>query len=295
MTNPGHSHFVMSPSDLQIHPMTRADLEMAVEWAAAEGWNPGWHDADTFHATDPGGFLLGRIDGMPVAAISAVRYGARFGFIGFYIVRPAFRGQGHGIAIWRAAMWQLAGRTIGLDGVIAQQESYRRSGFSLAWNNVRHEVIAGSSTSRDSSIAPVEPLGPEASELLAYDAPFFPDDRTRFVRHWIAQPGSTTLAIRQDGRLAGYGTIRPCRTGCKVGPLFADDAALADRLMRALISHAKPGEPVQLDTPASNPAALALARAHAMQPVFQTARMYAGQAPALPLAKIFGITTYELG
>ena len=103
------------------------------------------------------------------------------------------------------------------------------------------------------------------------------------------------MTLRQDGRLAGYGTIRPCRIGFKVGPLFADDADLADRLLRALISHARPGEPVQFDTPAANPAAIALARAHGMRPVFETARMYAGQAPTLPLDKIFGITTYELG
>ncbi|MEO6744641.1 MAG: GNAT family N-acetyltransferase [Caldimonas sp.] len=282
----------MPSSALHIRPMMPAELDVAVEWAAAEGWNPGWHDADTFHAADPGGFLLGQIDDTLVAAISAVRYGGHFGFIGFYIVRPEFRGQGHGIAIWRAAMQQLAGRTIGLDGVVAQQGSYRKSGFVLAWNNVRHEVIAGSSAYRDSSIAP---LFQATADLLAYDASFFPDDRRVFVRHWIAQPGSTTLTLRQDGRLAGYGTIRPCRIGFKVGPLFADDAHLADRLLRALITYAKPGEPVQLDTPAANPAAIALAQALGMRPVFETARMYAGQAPALPLGKIFGITTYELG
>ena len=275
--------------------MTRAELDGVVEWAAAEGWNPGWHDADAFHATDPSGFLLGLIDGEPVAAISAVRYGKHFGFIGLYIVRPGFRGRGHGLSIWTAAMQRLAGRTIGLDGVVAQQESYRRSGFELAWNNVRYEGLARPRSGLDGAIEQVDPGRVETSGLLAYDAAFFPDDRRRFVRRWVAQPRSTALMIRRDAQVAGYGVIRPCRVGFKVGPLFANDAESADRLLRALISRAEPGGPVQLDIPTVNSSALDLVQAHAMRPVFRTARMYAGQAPDLPLERMFGITTYELG
>jgi hypothetical protein len=89
--------------------------------------------------------------------------------------------------------------------------------------------------------------------------------------------------------------IRPCRIGFKIGPLFADDADVADRLLRALISRLRPGEPIQLDTPATNPLALELARSHGMRPVFETARMYAGVAPDLPIRRLFGITTFELG
>jgi len=275
--------------------MTRSDLDMAVEWAAAEGWNPGLHDADTFWAADPGGFLLGLLESEPVATISAVRYGGHFGFIGFYIVRPEFRGQGHGIALWRDAMKRLAGRTIGLDGVVAQQDSYRKSGFELAWNNVRHEGVARSCERPDTRVVPVDPVGQATPELLEYDAAFFPDDRRRFVQHWITQSGSTALAARRGGVLAGYGVIRPCRIGFKIGPLFADDADVADRLLRALISRLRPGEPIQLDTPATNPLALELARSHGMRPVFETARMYAGVAPDLPIRRLFGITTFELG
>jgi len=280
---------------LRIRAMTRADLDMAIEWAAAEGWNPGLHDADTFLAADPGGFLLGLLESEPVATISAVRYGAHFGFIGFYIVRPESRGQGHGIALWRHAMERLAGRTIGLDGVVAQQDSYRRSGFELAWNNVRHEGVARSCERPDSGDVSIDPVRQATPELLEYDAAFFPDDRRRFVQHWTTQRGSTALAARRGGLLAGYGVIRPCRVGFKIGPLFADDADVADRLLRALISRVPAGEPIQLDTPAAHPLALELARSHGMRPVFDTARMYAGVAPDLPIRRLFGITSFELG
>ncbi|MBX3607345.1 MAG: GNAT family N-acetyltransferase [Piscinibacter sp.] len=274
--------------------MTRAELELGIEWAAQEGWNPGLHDADTFHATDPAGFLLGTLDGEPVGMVSAVHYGAGFGFLGFYIVRPAFRGRGHGLALWRAAMQRFAGRVVGLDGVVAQQDNYRRSGFAFAWNNVRYEGR------HDGHVAaPAGTVLPLAAwplpALLDYDAAFFPDDRRRFTQHWIAQRGSMALAAVRDGALAGYGVIRPCRAGCKIGPLFADDARAAADLLHALVAPLPPGTPVQLDVPAPNAEAVALARELGFAPVFETARMFTGAVPALPLDRLFGVTSFELG
>ena len=275
--------------------MTRAELDSRLEWAAAEGWNPGLHDAESFHAADPGGFLLGLVDDEPVGMISAVRFGARFGFIGFYIVRPAMRGRGYGITLWRAGMERLAGRTVGLDGVVTQQDNYRRSGFVLAWNNVRWQSVARRSNLPASPAEGLDLVRMPDDELLAYDAAFFPDDRRIFMRAWTTQAGSTALAVRRAGKVVGYGVIRPCRTGFKVGPLFADDADLADRLWSALVSRVGAGEPVYLDIPATNPLALDLVREHGLQPTFETARMYAGAAPPMPLRRLFGITTFELG
>jgi hypothetical protein len=60
--------------------MTRAEIDLGIDWAAAEGWNPGLHDAESFYAADPGGFLVGLLDNEPVGMISAVKYGHSFGF-----------------------------------------------------------------------------------------------------------------------------------------------------------------------------------------------------------------------
>jgi hypothetical protein len=130
---------------------------------------------------------------------------------------------------------------------------------------------------------------------LDYDAAFFADDRRTFTRHWVAQRGSTALAVRRDGRLAGYGVIRPCRSGYKIGPLFADDAQGAEQLYHALVSQVRPGATVQIDVPAGNPLALALVQAQGLAPVFETARMHTGAVPALPMQRLFGVTSFELG
>ena len=138
---------------LTIETMSRDDLALAVDWAAAEGWNPGLNDAAPFHETDPAGFLMARVDGQPVGCISVVAYDDAFGFLGFYIVRPEFRGRGFGWALWQAGIARLGERTIGLDGVVAQQDNYRKSGFVLAHRNVRYEGVSRADMPLDPRLA----------------------------------------------------------------------------------------------------------------------------------------------
>jgi len=283
----------MISAEMTIRPMTRPELDLAVEWAAQEGWNPGLHDADAFFAADSGGFLIGELDGEPAAVISAVRYGGDFGFVGFYIVRPELRSQGLGLRIWNAAMSQLAGRNLGLDGVVAQQENYRKSGFKLAYRNIRFEGAA-SSVSADSSVISALDAFPLES-IIAYDGPFFPAERRAFLTAWLRQPEAIGLGISNAGRLAGYGMIRPCRTGYKIGPLFADSSEGAEALLNGFTARIPAGSAFFLDVPETNPLALDLAERHGMRRVFETARMYTGEPPDLPLTRLFGVTSFELG
>lgn len=280
-------------SDYIIRPATRAEFDTVVDWAADEGWNPGLGDADIFHATDPDGFLIGWLDDKPVAAISVVTYGDAFGFLGFYIVVTGHRGQGLGWQIWQAGMARLAGRTIGLDGVVDQQDNYRKSGFVLAHRNIRYEgAISADPAPLAGELADAAALPVEA--VAAFDAPFFAAPRHDFVERWVNAPGHVATALIRNGDIAGYGVLRPCRQGAKIGPLFAEDAAAADDLFRALAA-AAPDGPVYLDTPEPNEDAVALAHRYGMTQCFETARMYAGIAPDLPLQHIYGITTFELG
>lgn len=283
----------MLKSDYTIRAMTRVELDIAVEWAAAEGWNPGLYDADSFYAADATGFLLGLLGDEPVATISVVEYGASFGFLGFYIVKPAYRGQGYGIRIWKAGLARLAGRNVGLDGVAAQQENYKKSGFQWAYANIRQQGVGDGNVPADAGVVPLSTIA--FDEICAYDKPFFPADRTQFLKCWLNQPESVSLGLVVGGRLTGYGVLRPCRSGYKIGPLFADTPEFAERLFVALKGHVPAGAPVFLDTPAVNPAALDLAQRHNMAAVFETARMYTRESPDLPMNRLFGVTTFELG
>src|SRR5436190_10856718 len=277
---------------LRIRPMRPDEISIAVNWAAAEGWNPGFADDACFAAVDPEGFLIGELEGAPVATVSCVNYGASFAFLGFYIVRQDLRGRGYGARIWNAAMAHAGPRVIGLDGVVAQQQNYRMSGFELAYANVRY---GGSVAAPGAPEAAVIGLSEVPLAIVeAYDATVFPAPRTAFLRAWIDSPGHVSRALMRDGGLAGWGVIRPCRKGSKIGPLVADDRRTAEVLLLSLLASVGGGE-IFLDVPSLNSDAVALAQGLGLAPVFETARMYKGNVPQLRLERVFGITTLELG
>lgn len=283
-------------ADLVVRPMSRTELDVLVDWAADEGWNPGLNDAEIFWATDPAGFLAAELVGRLVGGGSIVSYGGRFGFMGFFIIAPSHRGGGLGTRLWHHRLGALRARlapgaAIGMDGVFAMQPFYAEGGFVFAGRDLRFEGVGAAA-----ALAPalVDAREVPFDALLEYDTAHFPAPRPDFLARWIAQPGARALAALADGRVRGYGVVRPCRRGFKIGPLFAADAAVADDLLRGLGDHAR-GAPLILDAPEVNPAAIALAHEHGMREVFGCARMYLGPAPALPDEEIFGVTTFELG
>ncbi|MFF3620638.1 GNAT family N-acetyltransferase [Streptomyces sp. NPDC002467] len=280
----------------EIAGASAADMEMIRGWADEEGWNPGDSDRFAFAVADPEGFLVGRLDGEPVACVSAVRYGAGFGFLGFYIARPAHRGQGYGIRMWDAAMRRLDGRLVGLDGVVAQQDNYRKSGFRHAWNNMRYEGVprGGVEGGADGRVEIVDAASLPFARLAAYDRRFFPEPRDAFLSAWTSLPGRTALAVVRDGRIQGLGVIRPSSGAHRIGPLYAADPAVADALLRGLARSAA-GAAVAVDVPDANPRAAGLFEALGLEPTFETARMYTGPTPELPSAELFGVTSLELG
>jgi hypothetical protein len=222
-----------------------------------------------------------------------VRYDDSFSFMGFYICRPELRGRGLGLELFQGAVARRGDTTVvGLDGVVEQEANYARDGFVTAHHSVRfggRPSVAGSGDG-------VRMLGPEdVDALLAFEREqhVFPTARRAFLDRWITAPGTTACAIG-DGRIEGYGVVRACREGHKVGPLFCTDRAAAERLLAALLGQVG-GGPVFLDVPVPNAHGFALARDLGLEPVFETARMYRGPDPQLRLDRVWGVTTFELG
>ena len=277
----------------KIRKASREELGLLLDWAAAEGWNPGIEDAAPFWAADPDGYWLTEEAGEPVAAISLVGFGTDYAFLGFYLVRPDLRGKGYGWALWQEAMASAGSRLVGLDGVVAQQDNYRKSGFERAHANRRYSGRVSVRKPSDERLVAVSPI--HVPQIVAYDAALNPAARERFLGNWLKTTDTRrSIALMRNGTVRGYGTIRECRSGFKIGPLFSDSDTGADLLFRALMADVGGGE-VSLDVPVPNDAAKALCTRHDLAPVFETARMYRGPVPDLPLSRIYGITSFELG
>src|SRR5438445_6536800 len=192
----------MAGDPFTIRPMRVDEIALAANWAAAEGWNPGLGDAACFATVDAEGFLIGELDRAPAATISCVNYDDRFAFLGFYIVRPDLRGRGFGLKLWQAAIAHAGARTIGLDGVVAQQDNYRKSGFRFAYRNVRY---GGHIVTRGAAARSLTPLADVPFAIVAADdAAVFPAPRLAFLRAWVSARGHTGRALMRDGALAAW-------------------------------------------------------------------------------------------
>ena len=274
-----------------IRNMRPGEVESAVGRAADEGWNPGLYDGECHYAVDPDGWFVAELNGDVVGIVQFSNYDDNFSFGGFLVVKPGLRNLGIGNALLRAGLLHTEERICGADGVFEMQDVYaRKYGFIFAYRNIRWEgVIEGE---KDHRFLRAEEILFE--ELLEYDTRHFPAERRSFLEKWINQPESTSLVSKKDGEITGYGMIRRCVSGWKIGPLFAEDEVVAEELFLALCGSVDSG-PVYFDTPEPNVKAVAIAEKYGMAEVFGTARMYTKDVPKLPLDNIFGVTSFEMG
>lgn len=260
--------------------LSLAEIQTLLGWATSEGWNPGLDDAAPFQAADPNGFIGAFVDGVMVAGISAVAYDAHFGFIGLYICHPDWRGQGHGKAVWDAAMDYLGDRTIGLDGVPEQQANYAKMGFAGAYQSVR---MSGTLVPADHTL----PTG-RLEDIREIDRQCFPSQRDDFLRHWLTEPRACNVH-RSDGVVDGYAVSRACHEGHKIGPLFAKTIETAIRILTTQSGL------IHIDVPAYQAEWITALSNLGLEPGFATQRMYKGHPPSTCTNYVFGVSTLELG
>lgn len=286
---------ILDLSQIRIEPLSREGFFVLVDWAKQEGWNPGTHDAEAFWAQDPDGFLGVKHQGELVAGGSIVSYDGDFGFMGFFIVKPEYRGQGLGRKLWThrrdALLARLqVGAAIGMDGVVDMQPFYASGGFVHQFADVRY-ALQGRACLVDENIS----RGVKDEQALrAYDKTCFLFDRTKFLEHWWHQPEGQVFCYGEDNAIQGYATLRDATEGRRIGPLFADTPEVAAALVKACLNAAG-DDTVFLDVPLANTHAVALVRALGGEAVFECARMVHGPVPPWPLERIYGITSFELG
>ena len=272
--------------------MTAAEMPEVIASAQAEGWNPGLEDHLAFFKADPNGFFVGEVDSQLVAFISAVRYPGNYGFMGLYIVHPDYRGQGYGLALWNHAIDYLKNYTIGLDGVVAQIDNYKKSGFELAFMQMRWSVKA--------LTFPENPLVKSVSEadctrIIAYDQSVFGFDRTAFLTAWINMSNAQGFYTQENDTITGWALIRACGEGYKIGPLFADSQEVAHQLFQACHSSVKDMGEVYIDMPETQCHYQEFVEQYGLTCQFKTARMYKNGNIPWDKKRIYGVTTFELG
>ena len=288
------------PDDVIVRQATLDEARIISSWAQRESWQPGVGDADAFFAADPHAFFIAECDGELLGSISAARYGTEYAFVGHYVVDPRHRNESLGHVIVGAVAPTLEGLRIGIDGVEVQVPTYSSLGFELVHWISRHggSPVAVLEALPSSTGCIVEALGDVGDDVIEFDAQHVPERRESFARAWYATGSPRrTFVVREEGRITGLATVRPVMGGgSRIGPLFASDDEVATALLRECASVAQEWDgDLFIDIPDPNDAARALATRCGLTPGFACARMYRGGVPQLPLASIYGNTSFELG
>ncbi|WP_299938423.1 GNAT family N-acetyltransferase [uncultured Pelagimonas sp.] len=279
-------------TDLRFDTATLAELETALSWAAREGWNPGQDDAQAFMAADPDGFFVARVAGEIIAAISVVNHSETMAFLGLYLCKPDFRGQGVGFALWRHALRHAGKRCVGLDGVAEQEPNYAKSDFVRTGATTRLQGKAPKATTEGTRAFDA---ARDFAAVATLDRCANGYHRSKFLAQWVAEGAATrkTVVLSQNGKVSGFATIRLCQQGAKVGPITAPDIPTALALLSAAAATFDVTD-VTLDLPSSAIEFREALEGRGFVKTFETARMYCGTAPEASSLNM-AIATMELG
>ncbi|MFO1501911.1 MAG: GNAT family N-acetyltransferase [Verrucomicrobiota bacterium] len=264
------------PADaLSIRLLKPADFAFADEVRALAGWNQTLADWQRFLDCEPHGCFVAERNGAPAGTATTVYYGPGLGWIGMLLVHPEQRRGGVGGALLRHALGYLQSRgaqAVKLDATPLGQPLYERSGFKPCGALTRYEAPVfhpKSDTVTDGVSALVER---DWTELIALDATAFGLPRPE-VLGGLVRRSLRTVVCRTGG--FGYGMIREGSRAQYLGPVVAETALVAGKIIHRLTAEAT-GKPLFWDVPASNEAATEFARSLGLAPQRHLLRMCHG-------------------
>lgn len=287
------------------------ELTIVMNWAVEEGWNVGKYDAKAYYKAFPTGCRLLLHEDKIVGGIFLAEYNNQFTFIGLFIVEKNYRDQGLGKLLWDDTMKQLEKMTsIGLYAVPQQVSRYQKSDFKSSNDILRWETQMPSNSS---SLGTAENtnnvlfLDKENSDLILqvdeYDNKMFRMPRFSLIKAMLEIQQVVGFAVKEQGKVVGYGIIRPCQKGHRIGPLYANNFEDVKNLTLKLLDVVRQlNTPIIFDAPSPelNKFITAFAEYFNLQRVkdADTQAMFKGEMPKEieeTTDKLYAICSLELG
>jgi ribosomal protein S18 acetylase RimI-like enzyme len=283
-----------SGAAVQIREMGLADIPAGLALCRASGWNQTEHDWRHFLTTAPHGALVAVEHGQVIGTVATLPYGP-FAWISMVLVDPAARRRGVGTLLLERGLALIPDPIVArLDATPAGEPLYRKLGFLGEYRLARWFLDVD--TRGASSATAARPL--TSADLRAVhdiDARVFGASRATLLERLAAEAPEYAWAVERDGRLQGYLLGRHGHVREQLGPLVAESADVAERLLDACLA-ANPQRAVFLDAPDDQQAwtAALASRGFAIERPFL--RMYRGQltTPGEP-SRVYAITGPEFG
>lgn len=257
----------MSDLSYTVRVMQKEDIPQALDVWRETGLQEGTHCLYTWLEVDPEGFNVAVTDSGEVIGICCgVVQHEDLAFVGIYAVREKYRGLGIGIKVWNACMEHIGSRNAALNAIPHKTELYRtKGGFPVVetrWtcvvnetnvSRVDHQVLSDEAP-EGVDIQPFQES--HLPSMYEYDLALMGYNRELALRLNCSEQDSRTLVAFKDGKCVGFGTIKiSCHNAGQVGPLYADDAAVAEVMLRRLIVSLPQATGFAMMTVSSNPAA----------------------------------------
>ena len=179
--------------------------------------------------------------GRIVATTATLPFGGRFAWISMVLVAADYRRRGLATRLMRGAIDDLAaaGLVPVLDATPDGRAVYRALGFEDSWGfhrlTLRERQGAAASRRRRPTASTIRPIADaDWPALCAYDAAAFGADRSAMLARLRGRLPAAELIAERDGRIVGFLLGRDGRVAVQVGPLIAEDDAIA----RALLARA---------------------------------------------------------
>ena len=182
---------------------------------------------------------------------SGIAYG-ELGFVGNMIVDVAQRRRGIGSVILESVVDFLESRGVVRLELYATQDGrplYARHGFEPAGPSTMVRITRGIGRPAE-GVRLADATHEAAAELIAYDTPRFGGNRGTLLRAMLDDGERPLVVARRNGRIAGFGWLRP--DGERVGPLVADSPEVAIALVWEALDRMPQAETLALNLPAGN-------------------------------------------
>lgn len=284
-----------------IRLMEPEDFRVINQWCIDEGWNLGRDDSDTFYKIDPQGhFIMKKKEA--IASLSLVKHTPLFFTLGPFIVKKEYRKRGIGETLWNHAMsrmnQELPEALIALYAVPAQVSRYQKSGFTPLFTNQRWYLESRTQNKADDT-SYCHPLNLKLIPAVSvYDSKNYIASREFLLTEMLKKPNVNGFIFIDDNTIKGFGIIRPCVRGFRIGPLVADTQEIAQSLINSLLKLSNQ-ESVFLDVPECNQEALALLRLNGLRKTEEdTITMIKGSRPTSYIKnweRQYGLFSLEIG
>jgi ribosomal protein S18 acetylase RimI-like enzyme len=278
----------------RVQAVTAEQWRAVLDWARDEGWDIGEGDVSRFFNVDPQGFFVGFLDGRPVASVSITNFSRDYAHIGHYLVSPEQRGQGWGLRVWEEGLRHAGARTIGGDGMPAQENNYAKWGLITQYRTDRLiGVVRQCSIRPDAAELVTED---NLAEVIDYDAACIGFSRAALLADWFLGSGRFGYLTRTVDRITGLVGGRRSTDGYRLGPFYADSSAELEVLFAAAMAELPLDAQVTVDAPETDGGEfIRLAESYGLSKAFHTLRMYRGEPPQDQQHKVRAIASLELG